>query len=188
MATEFELKYRCAPEAQARIQAAYPGMWTQTPMSTTYYDGQEGQLSGKRWTLRHRREGGREVCTLKTPGENNVRGEWETECADILQALSTLEAASGLELPKALKEVCGARFTRLTTLLEHRDFTAELALDAGVLLGGGREIPLCECELELKSGDAGALTAFGEEFREKFHLYEEPRSKFARAMALAQEA
>jgi len=64
MATEFELKYRCTPEDQARIRAAFPGEWTETPMSTTYFDTVEGQLSKLRWTLRHRKEGNKDICTL----------------------------------------------------------------------------------------------------------------------------
>ena len=188
MATEFELKYRCTGADQTRIRAAFPGAWTETPMSTTYFDTADGQLSRLRWTLRHRREGDRDVCTLKTPGENNARGEWETECADILEALPILAEASGLALPEQLVEVCGARFTRLSRILELEGCTAELALDAGVLLGGGRQIPLCEVELELKSGDQAALTAFAGSFQAKFGLSQEPESKFARAKALAQEA
>lgn len=188
MATEFELKYCCTPEDQARIQAAFPGEWTETPMATTYFDTPDGQLSLRRWTLRHRREGDRDICTLKTPGRDNVRGEWETECADLPAALPTLEADSGCALPRQLVPVCGARFTRLTQLLELEGCTAELALDCGVLTAGAREMALCECELELKAGAAEALTAFAADFQEKFVLTPEPKSKFARAKALAQEA
>ena len=188
MATEFELKYRCTPADQDRIRAAFPGDWEETPMSTTYYDTTDGQLSALRRTLRHRREGDRDICTLKTPGAHNARGEWETECGDIFAALPVLEAASGCSLPGQLAPVCGARFTRLSRILEVEGCTAELALDRGKLVAGDREVPLCECELELKSGETAALVAFAAEFREKYGLTEEPKSKFARAKALAQEA
>ena len=187
MATEFELKYRCTPADQTRIRAAFPGEWTETPMSTTYYDTADGQLSKLRWTLRHRKEGDRHICTLKTPGEHNVRGEWETECADIYEALPVLAKASGCALPGELAPVCGARFTRLSRILEEVGFAAELALDRGKLVAGNREIPLCECELELKSGESATLIAFAAQFQKKYGLTEEPRSKFARAKALSQE-
>ena len=192
MSVEFELKYRCPAQVQAKIRQAFPGPWEETPMATTYFDTPSGQLSRRRWTLRHRAEGGRDVCTLKTPGQGNARGEWDQECEDIFRAIPMLAAASGQSELKELTEegltpVCGARFTRQTTMLTDETFCAELALDLGVLMGGGKEIPLAECELELKSGDPAALEAFAEHFRQTFGLSVEPKSKFARAKALAQE-
>lgn len=192
MATEFELKYRCSPDVHSRILAAFPGAWTQTPMSTTYYDTADGRLSRHHWTLRHRREGGRDVCTLKTPAPGGARDEWELECSDIARAIPRLAEASGCEeltalAAQGLAAVCGARFTRRSCLLTPDGCTAELALDEGVLLGGEREIPLCETELELKSGDPEALLAFAAAFQAEFGLSIEPKSKFARAKALAQE-
>jgi len=192
MATEFELKYCCDPARLAAIREAFPGEWVQTPMSTTYYDTPDGTLSRRRWTLRHRKEGSKDICTLKTPAPGGARGEWELECDDIAWAISHLAAASGcaeLEVlaKKGLVIACGARFTRLSSLLELEGCTAELALDEGILLGGGREISLCEAELELKSGSPEALVAFASQFQTRFSLSPEPRSKFARAKALAQE-
>lgn len=192
MSTEFELKYCCPPTRLRDIWAAHPGDWAETPMSTTYYDTPAAALSQRRWTLRHRKEGSTDVCTLKTPGDRGARGEWELECDDIFHAVPHLTAVSGCAELAQLAEsglvaACGARFTRLSRLLELEGCTAELALDEGVLLGGGREIPLCEVELELKSGSRDALAAFAREFQARFGLSEEPRSKFARAKALAQE-
>lgn len=192
MATEFELKYRCTPEDHSAIREAFPGNWTETPMATTYYDTQEGALSHLRWTLRHRKEGSSDVCTLKTPAPDGARWEWELNCPNIHDAIAHFAAVSGhSELKdltaKGLVTACGARFTRLSKLLELEGCTAELALDAGVLLAGNRECLLCEAELELKSGSEAALTTFAEDFRQRFHLTIEPKSKFARAKALAQE-
>ena len=192
MATEFELKYRCTPELLAQIQAAYPGSWTRTPMSTTYFDTPDAELSRRHWTLRHRKEGEKDICTLKTPAPGNARGEWELECADITRAVPHLAAACGIGdletlAAKELIAACGARFTRLSRILELQGCTAELALDEGILLGCGREIPLCEAELELKSGDPADLVDFASLFQAKFNLSVESKSKFARAKALAQE-
>jgi inorganic triphosphatase YgiF len=66
------------------------------------------------------------------------------------------------------------------------DFTAELALDSGVLLGGGREIPLCEAELELKSGSKDAMIHYAQILACRFKLVPERKSKFRRAAALAE--
>jgi inorganic triphosphatase YgiF len=64
--------------------------------------------------------------------------------------------------------------------------TAELALDQGVLLGNGRQIPLCEVEVEHKSGDEAVTAAFAQALANRFGLAPEGKSKFRRAMDLAQ--
>ena len=38
MAVEYELKYRATPEILERVQADFPGNYTVTEMTTTYYD------------------------------------------------------------------------------------------------------------------------------------------------------
>ena len=62
----------------------------------------------------------------------------------------------------------------------------ELALDSGILLGGGREEPLCEVEVELKSGSKSAATNFANILAATYGMKPEPKSKFARALALAE--
>ena len=64
----------------------------------------------------------------------------------------------------------------------------ELCGDIGLLAGGSKEEDFCEIEVELKSGDADSGAAFPQELQERFDLTEEPRSKFARAAALAKES
>ena len=192
MASEFEMKYRADPQVQSRIKEDFPGIWRQIPMTTTYYDTPAGDLSTHRWTLRHRREGDADICTLKTPAPGGARGEWEFSCGCITDALVSLARMSGslelLELAsQGLIAVCGAKFTRQALDLENESFTAELALDAGILHSGSREIPLCEVEVELKSGQREAMERFCAAFAETYGLKVEPRSKFARAKALSRE-
>ena len=81
--------------------------------------------------------------------------------------------------------MCGARFTRLAKTVELPGCTVEIALDEGVLLGGGREIPLCELEVELKAGTEAAAMAWARHLAEKFGLRSESQSKFRRASLLA---
>lgn len=192
MASEFELKYRTDEGIQALIRADHPGTWREIPMSTTYYDTADSALSRNRWTLRCRREGDRDICTLKTPGAGNSRGEWELEESSITRALVPLSRMSGclelLELAsRGLVAVCGAKFTRQALDLTFDSFSAELAMDRGVLYSGSRQIPLCELELELKSGDPDAMVAFALEFARKYNLQPEPASKYARASRLSRE-
>ena len=83
--------------------------------------------------------------------------------------------------------VCGG-FQRIEPTVadsgDHGDAQIELALDRGVLLGGGKEAPLCEVELELKSGSEETLVALAEAIAREFSLSPEPKSKFQRAREL----
>ena len=63
--------------------------------------------------------------------------------------------------------------------------TVEIALDQGVLTGRGKAQPLCEVEVELKSGSQEAAVAFAEKLAAEFSLETEQMSKFRRAMILA---
>ena len=190
MAIEFELKYSADVEAQEAIGQAHPGRYQTYEMETTYYDTPTGALSQRHITLRRRYENGRSVCTVKTPVSGYGRGEWECECDDINQAIDRLvELGASRELllltARGVEPICGAKFTRLALPLTYRGAQLELALDRGVLLGGGKEIPLCEGEVELKSGEPDEAVAFAEDLAKKFGLRPEQRSKFRRALALA---
>ena len=189
MGREFELKYRATAEQIAAIGAAF-GPFREISMETTYYDTPDRSLSARKWTLRWRFENGISVCTLKTPHKDGGRGEWETESHDLISAIPTLcklGAPTELEslVCNGVMEVCGARFTRLAAPVEANGCTLELALDQGVLLGNGKEIPLCEVEVELKDGDDAAAVAFANELAQTFGLVPETASKYKRALALA---
>lgn len=189
MGREFELKYSASPEQQTAIREAFPNL-VPIEMETTYYDTPKGELSARHWTLRRRFENGRSVCTVKTPAPGGARGEWELEMDDIRAAIPEL---CKLGVPAELRsltadgviQVCGARFTRLAGEWEIMGCTLELALDRGVLLGGGRTEPLCEVEVELKSGDEAAAVAFARELARRFGLVPQPKSKYRRALDLA---
>ena len=189
MGREYELKYRATPEQLEKIRSLY-GDFEAIAMETTYFDTPRGIFSDLHWTLRLRMENGRSVCTLKVPLDDGSRGEWETECPDILSAIPEL---CKLGCPEELRTLaqeglhpaCGARFTRLAKTLADPVCTVELALDQGCLLGGGRELPFAEVEVEYKSGSETAAAAFAQALAWKFGLTAEPKSKIARARALA---
>ena len=189
MGREFELKYRADAVQIAAIRAQYED-FTPISMETTYYDTPDHALGALRWTLRRRMENGRSVCTVKTPGKDGARGEWETECGRIEDAIPVLCALGApeslLRLPKeGLIRSCGARFTRLAKTLTLERCTVELALDQGVLLGRDRELPFGEVEVELKSGSEAAAADFAEALAARFGLVPEPKSKVQRALELA---
>ena len=191
MGREFELKFRATPEQQEAIAALY-GDFSTITMETTYYDTPNGDLSARHITLRRRLENGSAVCTVKTQLEGLGRGEWETQqeriedAVPVLCKLGCTEDLVSLTAP-GLVQVCGARFTRRSKTIDSEGCTVELALDRGVLLGGGKEVPLCEVEVELKSGEEADALLFARLLAAKFELIQEKRSKFRRALSLAQD-
>ena len=191
MGREFELKFQATQDQFAALQRDFSG-FAETKMETTYYDSPYRALGMRHWTLRRRMENGVSVCTLKIPTGDGGRGEWEVECGSIMQAIPRLcKAGAPLELMErtvnGVIPVCGARFTRLSALIPTGDGTAELALDEGVLLGGGREIPLMEVELEHKSGSEPETVLLARYLATRYGLVPEKRSKFARALAATSE-
>lgn len=192
MAMEFEVKYRATLEDLAAIEAALPGDYKETRMTTTYYDNPAGDFTQRRWTLRHRCEGDQHVCTLKVPASGALaRGEYEWNGSDIQEAIPDLIRLSGLDELKVmtedgLKVIGGAKFTRRSRSLTAGGTVAELALDHGVLINGDKEEPFAEMEVELKNGYQEELLAIGLILSSKFDLKPEPRSKFARARELGE--
>lgn len=190
MAVEFEMKFKATPAQIAALREAFSEEETLFSMQTTYYDTPDGALAERKYTLRQRMENHISVCTLKTPAGALGRGEFEVQQPRIEMAIEELCKLSGIqELSALVKDglipVCGARFTRIAKTLILPDCTLELALDQGVLTGGGKEIPLCEVEAELKSGSREAVVAFAIALAKQYGLQPEMKSKFRRALALA---
>lgn len=190
MATEYEWKFKTDFATLVRINACFPEKSREFQMETVYYDTADQALSSRHYTLRRRLENERSVCTLKTPAaEPNTRNEWETENAHIENAIDELIAQGA---PEELRElvkgglfpICGAKFVRIAKDFSFDGALLELALDHGYLFAGNRKEPLCEVEVELKSGDMQACRQYARQLAAEFMLEEEPRSKFARAFAL----
>ena len=186
MGREFELKYSATPEKLEVIRKEWEN-WTVISMETTYFDTLENTLSEQKCTLRQRMENGNAVCTLKTPAAGFARGEWEEQDIWSRETVSKLFDAAGREkIPfEELTPVCGARFTRWAKILELSDCTVEIALDEGVLLGGGKKIPLCEIEVELKKGTEENAVNWAGHLAARYGLPQLTKSKFRRASALA---
>lgn len=188
MGVEYEWKFTATPQILSAIAAAFPEESHLLQMETIYYDTPSGALSARHYTLRKRLENGISVCTLKAPA-GNARSEWEISCQTIEEAIHALPSLGcPADFPVLAQEgvipVCGAKFTRIAKTLSFPEGTVELALDEGVLTGGGREVPLCEVEVELKSGDARICDIFARTLATRFGLSLQKRSKFRRALAL----
>ncbi len=190
MGLEYEKKYRADRETLNLIDNALTEPPCLLEMETTYYDTPDGALSQKKITLRRRFENGISVCTLKTPTGTAARGEYQVEKAKIEDAITELCKLSGFNELLSLTAggivpVCGAKFTRTARQIAFGNSTLEVALDRGVLIGGGKELPLYELEVELMSGERADADLYGHLLAAKFSLSEEKVSKFRRALALA---
>lgn len=189
MGREFELKFRATAAQFSALKEDFPNLQP-IAMETTYFDTPYRKLAPLRWTLRRRMENEKSVCTLKIPGENGGRGEWEVESGSMMAAIPMLcKLGAPIDLMvhtvSGIIPICGAKFTRLAGLLEAENCTVELALDEGVLTAGTREQALLEVEVECKSGSEEAAAAFAAQLAVKYGLESEPDSKFARALKLA---
>ena len=192
MGAEYELKFRAERDIQDSVYTTFPARWQTISMETTYYDTPSGSLSARRYMLRCRLENGVSVCTLKTSGQGNLRGEWEVEANSVAEAIPELcklgcPAELAALASEGLVPICGARFTRKAGVLTFLECAVELALDQGVLFAGDQEIPLREIEVEQKSGSREAVNAFARQLADIYGLQPEEKSKFARALALRQE-
>ena len=190
MGRDYELKYQASPDIIAAIHAKF-GALNRISMETTYYDTEDLALRERKWTLRQRLENGRAVCTVKTPLPDGSRGEWETENPDLAAGARQLCKMGAPEeilnyVNRGVAPFCGAKFTRLAKTIPLPGGRVELALDEGILLGGGRELPFAEVEVELKDGGDSVALDFANALAQEFGLKKQPKSKLARAMALTQ--
>ena len=195
MGREWERKYEASEVVQRAILndshvRALTVQTTDIQMESRYFDTADGAFAAKKQMLRLRKENGRGVVTFKTSEENGMRGEWEY-AAETLDGAAEKLAALGAPVEgwNELIEVCGASFTRTAVALVFPDSAkAELALDLGVLTGGGRMLPLSEVEIEHKGGNLQTIEVFCDELAHRYDLQAETKSKFVRARMLREGA
>ena len=188
LAIEYELKFAATEQILDAVEQQFAGPWQRYAMRTAYYDTPSGALSAQKWTLRRRLENGRSICTLKTPA-GSARREFEVEWDSIEGAIPELcKLGAPQELLSLTQggvvEVCGAAFTRRACLVTLPEGGVEVALDSGELFGADKRQPLCELEVELKSGDPSVALTFAGELALTYGLKPEHGSKFKRALAL----
>lgn len=189
MGTEIECKL-AAPDRgvleRIRRDFAPRGACRTVQTETVYYD--LGPLRENKWMLRARRtDGGAPVYTCKTPGQGYARGEWECGAnspEEAVRKLAALGAPAELLRLTRFDALCGASFERTAILLQTGGADVELALDFGRLTAPGREAPICEAELELKSGSPEVMLALRDRLIADYGLTETFESKFSRAKAL----
>lgn len=171
-----------------------------------YFDTPELDLQRQRVALRVRRSSTQAkssgsdtwVQTLKTVGQSqgglSQRGEWETTVANgdlSTAALAELPAWAELDPDSAwlarLQPCFETRCRRSTWRVTHHDGSVvEVALDVGEIVADGHNLPLLELELELLSGQPGALFEMAQALAQAVAVLPCDVSKAERGYALAE--
>lgn len=165
-------------------------------MEAMYYDTADNLIARCHGGLRLRRENETRVVCLKLAAESGFGGarkareEYECTAPDIRTGIQNLPASGAPQdicdclLQANLIELGRTAFTRFWFLLSYQGCTCELAFDYGKLNRNGRVGPICEMELELKSGSEADFDALAVQLQQEFDLKPQPLSKLARMMRL----
>ncbi|ARO87006.1 inorganic triphosphatase [Nitrosospira lacus] len=169
MSTEIELKLRLPPDAVARLQhnpllkSLSISNSVRQKLYSVYYDTPDFDLRRNGVALRLRHEGKRWIQSIKGGGSAaaglHQRNEWE---APVLKAQpdftkisdpSLIRLFSTTSLREQLRPLFTTVINRSTRTLCLADGSeAEFCLDRGKIIAGDASVPICEIELELKSG------------------------------------
>ena len=172
MAIETELKLRIAPEHLARLKRhALLGAYSVSRPVTRrlyniYYDTPKLELRKSGIALRLRHTGQQWLQTLKGGGSVQAglhrRNEWEMPVNGPALDFSTTQNVGWDEhLPQSLRRrlrpVFVTDFIRNRRMLDFQGAEIELCIDQGEIGTKQRSIPVCELELELRSGEPRQL-------------------------------
>jgi triphosphatase len=167
MAVETELKLRIAPDQLARLKrhALFKSHCVSRPVTrrlqNIYYDTPKLDLHQSAMALRLRHAGRQWLQTLKGGGSVQAglhqRNEWEVPVKRAALDFSATQEVEWDELlrpslRKNLKPVFVTDFTRSSRMLDFQGAQIELCIDQGEVRTEQNSMPICELELELKSG------------------------------------
>lgn len=182
--TEVELKFVCGPEDLAAVLAAAPpGDDDHAELISVYFDTPDLALKKAGASLRVRESKGRRVQTLKR-GEGLRREEHEAPIEGLAPDPSLGPLPDLVPEGAALTPAFNVRVSRRQRRLRFDGAEIELALDQGEVVGGDGRTPICEVELELKSGDPAALFALARQLSQAAPLYLSFDTKASRGQAL----
>lgn len=181
---EVELKFACGPDDLAAVLAAAPPGDDDTgELISVYFDTPDLDLQKAGASLRVRESKGRRVQTLKR-GEGLVREEHEAPIEGLAPDPKLGPLAKLVPAGATLAPAFNVRIQRRQRQVRFDGAEIELALDQGEVVGGQRRTPICEVELELKSGDPAALFSLARRLSKAAPLHLSFDSKAARGQAL----
>ncbi|RIA46389.1 inorganic triphosphatase YgiF [Hephaestia caeni] len=167
MADELELKLDLTSEAAAAFEASalLPGDPDIAAQHSIYFDTPDQALSKAGLSLRIRRSGRKRIQTVKADGASAAglfaRSEWERPVSNdtpVLDDATPIRTMLG-DAADAIGPAFEVRIERRSWIIEESGATIELVLDRGEAVAGERTSPICEIELELKTGQPAALFA-----------------------------
>jgi inorganic triphosphatase YgiF len=201
---EIELKLRIPPEVLPRLMGHRllrrlgEGKPARHRLISTYFDTPDFRLMQARVALRVRKVGKRRIQTLKCAPtvENGIhsRREWEREVkADrpVLKGMGDKELKkllNGGKLGERLAPQFVTDIERSTFPLKLGNTNVELAVDVGEIKTAKGSVPVCEAEIELKSGTLDRVYKIVQELHKSVPFTIEPLSKAERGFALVTEA
>lgn len=164
---EIELKFELSPDA---LEAARRHPMLAEPargrfLSTVYFDTPDEALKAAGLALRVRTVDGRHVQTLKGRHEASAvdRDEWEApvfrDTPDPAALPDVPAARVVLACADRLKPVFATEVQRSSWKRQEGGAEVEICLDVGETRAGRLREPICELELELKSGEPEQLFA-----------------------------
>ena len=167
MVEEIELKLELTPDDASLLEAAqlFGKDSKVSQLRTTYFDTPGRDVKQAGFSLRIRRVGRTLVETVKANGNNAAglfaRPEWERKVKDgtpVLDDSTPLAAILG-DKADQLKAIFSVSVARSSWNLDVGAAAIEIVLDRGKIVAADRETPICEVELEHKSGPLPELFA-----------------------------
>lgn len=209
---EIEFKF-CIPAGRLKaVEAALRrGAVVRTRLQARYFDTADQRLVADGMVLRLRKEGRRWVQTVKAAGDNALhRLEHNVDLGtgaaapaiDPARHAGTpvgerlarlLQPADGTAVPLVERQSTDiVRLTRDLRVSGPAGAVVEMALDVGKVVAHAgtpaqRASPVCELELELKSGDVQGLVALARRWSQQHGLWFSTVSKAERGMRLLAE-
>ncbi len=163
-------------------------------MKASYFDTDDYILSKKDIAFRIRKEGSRIVASLKWKGASaeglHTREEINVPVDDeacfimpdpeIFKESDIGRDMIALVSGKPLHSLLETRFLRSNTI-------CEVAIDEGEIVTDYGNLPICELEIELFSGDQEDVSKIGQTLAEEYELIPENQSKYARGLKLLED-
>ncbi|WP_261816618.1 CYTH and CHAD domain-containing protein [Vibrio gallicus] len=201
MENEIELKFFVSPEfsdvLKQKLTQQKILQQNSKELGNTYFDTPNNWLREHDIGMRIRRFDDVYVQTVKTSGRVvaglHQRPEYNAEHTSNTPDLKLHpediwpEGLSVAQLGAQLNPIFATNFTREMWLIGMDDGSqVEVALDIGEVIAGDKSSPICELELELKSGQTEALFTLARQFSEHGGVRLGNLSKAARGYRLAQ--
>jgi len=156
---------------------------------SVYYDTRRGKLRKNGFLLRVRSSPEGYVQTVKSIegwAGLDVRDEWERPVQSLEPQVDVLARTPAGEVgAKRLHAIASSTVDRTLWRVKNHDSELEISLDDGDVRADGRDQPLCELEIELKSGKADAAFHAARKIAHHIPLRLGVMSKAERGFALA---